>query len=330
LIHAKQLDASVEANYHYIQFIVLINQSEIRMNVTIRHLRAAAGVARYRSFRRAAEAVHLSQPALSLAISELEETLGVVLFDRTSRSVATTELGESFIQGAVRLLADFDGLIGEIGDIAQSRRGKLVVSCVSSIAGRIMPLALQACSERYPQVQVTVRDDVALQVLSAVRSREADFGLTIVPADMSEDMTFEAMHVDRFHFVCPKGHRLASRRNVAWKELDGENLISLSTNSGTHQMVNDMLASMAVEPARNTAVSHLSTVHGMLEVGFGVAVLPEIALPVAGHPTLVSKPLVKPELSRTIGSYQRRDRSLSPAASAFLGVVKDVFNGLSR
>lgn len=300
------------------------------MNVTLRHLRAAVGVAQYSSFRRAAEAVHLSQPALSLAISELEETLGVVLFDRTSRSVATTEVGEAFIKGAMRLLGDFDALIGEIGDIAQSRRGKVVVSCVSSIAGRIMPLALQACARRFPQVDVSIRDDVALQVLSAVRSREADFGLTIVPAELGQDMLFEAMHVDRFHFVCPHNHRLAGQNQVTWNQLNGENLVSLSTNSGIHQMVQEMLLRQAVEPARITPVSHLSTVHGMLEMGFGVAVLPEIALPVAGHPTLVSRPLVEPELSRTIGAYRRRDRSLSPAAAAFLNVVRDVFRDLSK
>lgn len=299
------------------------------MNVTLRHLRAAVGVSQYRSFRRAAEAVHLSQPALSLAISELEVMLGVTLFDRTSRSVSVTEVGDAFINGAVRLLRDFDELIGEIGDIAQSGRGKVVVSCVSSIAGRFMPLALQACALRYPQVDVTIRDDVALQVLSAVRSRDADFGLTIVPAELGEDMVFEAMYEDQFHLVVPKGHRLARRRQVAWNELNGENLISLSTNSGTHQMVQGMLAAQNVEPAKNTPVSHLSTVHGMLEMGFGLAILPEIALPVAEHPTLVSMPLVAPEFSRTIGSYRRRDRSLSPAASAFLTVVRDVFNDLS-
>lgn len=299
------------------------------MNVTLRHLKAAVGVAQYRSFRRAAEAVHLSQPALSLAISELEEELGVMLFDRTSRSVATTEVGEAFVNGAIRLLGDFDELIGEIGDIAQSRRGKIVVSCVSSIAGRIMPLALRASSQQYPQVHVTIRDDVALQVLSAVRSREADFGLTIVPAQVGEDMLFEPMYEDRFHLVCPNDHRLARRRDVAWKELSGENLISLSTNSGTHQMVQEMLDDQHVEAAQSTPVSHLSTVHGMLETGFGVAILPEIALPVAGHPTLVSRPLTAPKFSRTIGAYRRRDRSLSPAASAFLGVVRDVFKSLS-
>lgn len=299
------------------------------MNITLRHLRAAVGVARHGSFRRAAESVHLSQPALSLAISELEKELGVVLFDRSSRSVAATDIGASFVEGATRVLRDFDQLIGEVGDIAQSRRGKVVVSCVSSIAGRIMPLALQACAERYPHVDVTVRDEVALQVLQAVRSREADFALTVSPAVVPGDMVFEAMHEDRFHLVCPLAHRLAAMAEVPWRALDGERLVTLSTNSGTHQIVYDALSHAGATPAHSTPVSHLSTVHGMLESGFGVAVLPVIALPVPGHPTLVSRPLVEPAMFRTIGAYSRRDRSLSPAAGALMEVVREVFASLS-
>ncbi|MDO9276953.1 MAG: LysR substrate-binding domain-containing protein [Polaromonas sp.] len=298
------------------------------MNVSLRQLRAAVGVAQHGSFRRAAEAVHLSQPALSLAISELEDALGVTLFDRTSRSVAVTEVGAFFVQGAIRVLSDFDQLLHDVSDVAQSRRGEVVVSCVSSIAGRIMPMALQNCAERYPQVDVTVHDDVAQQVLLAVRTREADFGITIAPGELAEGMVFEPLHEDRFHLVCQRNHPLAKRRWVAWSEIDGESLISLSTNSGTHQMIHDELVRQNIQTARRTPVSHLSTVHGMLEAGFGVAILPVIALPVPGHPTLLTLPLVQPEMSRSIGVYYRRDRSFSPAAKAFLDVVRSVLRSL--
>ena len=297
------------------------------MHVTLRHLRAAVSVAHHRTFRRAAEALHLSQPALSLAVSDLEEALGVTLFDRTSRSVSTTEVGASFVEGAERVLGDFDQLVQEFGHIAQSRRGRVVVSCVSSIAGRVLSVALKRCAERYPQIDVTVHDDVAQEVLSAVRNRTADYGLTVAPADPGEGMLFEPLHEDRFHLVCPKDHRLAKRRRVAWRDLDGENLISLSTTSGTHQTIRDELVRQQIAPARNTPVSHLSTVHGMLEAGYGIAVLPVIALPVPGHPTLVVKPLFEPELARVIGVYRRRDRSLSPAAHAFLETVKEALLG---
>jgi DNA-binding transcriptional LysR family regulator len=294
------------------------------MHVTLRHLRAAVAVARNGSFRRAAEAVHLSQPALSLAISELEGALGVSLFDRTSRSVAPTDIGAAFVQGAARVLADFDQLVQEVGDIAQSRRGRVVVSCVSSLAGRVMPRAIQACAQRYPQIEVVVQDDVAQQVLQAVHAREADFAMTTEPLVMGADVVFDAMQQDPFYIVCERTHRFARRRQVRWSELHGEPLIMLSTTSGSFQVVHDELVRQGIRPQRSTPVSHLSTVHGMLESGFGISALPKIALPVADHPTLVARPLVAPRLARTVGAYRRRDRALSPAAQTFLEVMREV------
>lgn len=318
------MDARLGAGYYFDYFIVLINCFEKLMYITLRHLRAAVGVAQYRSFRRAAEAVHLSQPALSLAISELESALGVALFDRTSRSVSVTEIGASFVQGAARVLADFEQLVTEVGDIAQSRRGRVVVSCVSSLAGRVLPRAIQACTARYPQVEVVVLDDVAQQVLASVRSRESDFALTIAPTTEHEETLFEPLHADPLHLVLERSHPLARRKQVRWRDLQGQPLVNLSTTSGTHQLVHSELQRQEVRPSRSTSVSHLSTVHGMLEAGFGMAVLPALALPVPEHPTLTARLLVAPPLARSIGTYRRRDRSLSPAALALLESIREV------
>ena len=298
------------------------------MHVTVRHLRAALAVAQRRSFRRAAEDLHVSQPALSLTIHELEVALGAVLFDRNSRSVSITELGQFFVQGASRVVADFDHLVQEVGDVARSKRGRVAVSCVSSVAGRVMPQAIQHCAIHYPGVEIVIHDDVATQVLELVRSGIADYALTIQPSTLGDGMLFEALLEDPFYVVCDQQHPLASRTQVPWKALDGESLIELSTSSGTHRMVREELARSHARPSRFTAVSHLSTVHGLLEAGFGVAVLPRIALPVEKHPTLVARPLVRPALSRTIGIYRRRDRSLAPAAQAFIESVRAVFTDL--
>jgi DNA-binding transcriptional LysR family regulator len=299
------------------------------MNISFRQLRAAVSIAEHGSFRRAAESLHLSQPALSLTIAELERALGVTLFDRTSRSVSATEMGNFFVQGAARVLSDLDRLVNDVTEVAQSRRGRVVVSCVSSIAGRVMPLALIECARRFPQVDVIVRDDVAQQVLSAVRTREADFGLTIEPAELPEETVFEALQKDRFHLACRRDHPLAKRRRVSWKDLNGHSLILLSTTSGIHRTIDDELVRQNIQLERQTPVSHLSTVHGMLESGFGVAVLPVLGLPVSKHPTLVTLPLTQPVLHRTIGIFRRKDRSFSPAAAALLDVLRSVLRSPS-
>lgn len=209
-------------------------------------LRAAVAVSRHLSFRRAAAEMHVSQPALSTSISELEQTLGLTLFDRTSRSVALTELGSTFIKRATRILEDVDRLL------------------------------------------------------------------------------FEPCMEDPFFFVCHRGHRLAQRSAVTWAELENEHLIALSTTSGMHRIVQGELLRRRVHITKSTPVTYLSTVHGMLEADFGVSILPSMALPVANHPLLVSVPLIKPGLSRTVGICRRRDRSPSPAAQGLMEVIHTV------
>ncbi len=296
------------------------------MNVTLRQLRAALAVAQHLSFRRAATAIHVSQPALSTTISELEQSLGITLFDRTSRSVVLTDGGAVFVQGAARILEDVDRLMLDTTGLVQSRRGRVIVSTVSSIAGRIMSRVMQLCAEKYPALEIEVRDDVATQVLVSVRAGEADFALTVKPERLDDDVQFEPCMEDPFFLVCPRSHHAAQKRSITWKELEGENMIALSTTSGMHQIVRDELLRKRVIVSKSTPVSHLSTVHGMLEAGFGVSVLPSIALPVPGHPSLVAVPLIKPQLSRTLGVYRRRDRSLSPAAQGLLEVIHTVLD----
>src|SRR5690606_31395740 len=242
-------------------------------------LRAAVAVSRHLSFRRAAAEMHVSQPALSTSISELEQTLGLTLFDRTSRSVALTELGSTFIKRATRILEDVDRLLLDTSSQVQSRQGRVVISAVSSIAGRLMSRAILLCGQKYPALEVEIRDDVATQVLQSVRSGDVDFAFTVEPGRLEDDLLFEPCMEDPFFFVCHRGHRLAQRSAVTWAELENEHLIALSTTSGMHRIVQGELLRRRVHITKSTPVTYLSTVHGMLEAGFGVSILPSMALP---------------------------------------------------
>jgi DNA-binding transcriptional LysR family regulator len=298
------------------------------MSVTLRQLRVAVAVADHLNFRRAAEAVHLSPPAVSAAIAELESALGITLFDRSSRDVRPSAAGEEFLQGAARLLADYDRLISDAARNTQARRGRVTVSCVASLAGRVMPLALTACSAQYPNLDMHVRDDVASQVLLSVRAGEADFGLGVQPEVGCSDITFTAHAQDPFFLLCSREHRLSGSRRISWKDLSGERLILPASGSGTWQIVSDQLVRSRVSLQGKTPVSHVSTVYGMVEAGYGVSVLPATALPAAGHPVLTAVPVHGPRLARTLGIYQRVDRSLSPAAQTAMRLVLEALNGV--
>lgn len=291
------------------------------MNVSIREFRAALAVLQHRNFSRAAHSLGVSQPALSVTIAELETRLGIPLFHRTTRSVQPTEIGKSFLANISRVLDDLDLVVRDAEDLSRSRRGRVIVTCLSSIAGRLMPRVIRACEERYPKLEIVIRDDVASRVLTAVSDGEADFSVT-GSLHIPSNLVSENLASDRLHVAFDRNHKFARRKEVTWKQLNGEVVIILATNSGVRALIDGVLATTNVQVKRYIEVSQLATIHGMLEERLGVSILPALALPIPRHPFLISRPLVAPVLARPIRLLWRRDRSLSPADHAFMDVLR--------
>jgi len=295
------------------------------MNVTLKQLRAVVALAQCGAFRRAAETMHVSPPALSIAIGELERSLGVSLFDRTSRSVRASDAGARFAISAQRILADVDQMLLEIGDIAAAKSGAVRIACVASIASRILPPVLLRAVKKYPSIDVRLLDDVGTNVVAAVKDRNCDFGLTTAPEVPDDELAFEPIHDDPFYLIFPKGHRLTGRRVVRWSDINGERLIGLSSSSGSFNVLDQQLRAQSIQPTHTLTISHLSVAHAMVEAGLGVCVLPEIAVPRRTSRSVGSAPLERPRVARSIVCCRLRDRSLSPAATAILSLIRDVF-----
>ena len=136
-------------------------------------------------------------------------------------------------------------------------------------------------------------------------------------------MVGELLLDDPFSLVVPRGHRFASQAAVAWRELEGEDLVVLAMTSGSRSLIDGALAAAGVQVRRYIAVAQLATVHGMLECDLGISVLPQLALPIEGHPKLVSRPLERPRVGRRIRILRRKDRPISPTAEALLAVLRD-------
>jgi DNA-binding transcriptional LysR family regulator len=313
---------------HTLKYIIRIDIFVFLMKTPERSLRAAVAVLHKRNFGRAADALGVSQPALSLTIADLEKRLGVPLFHRTTRMVQPTEIGEAFLGGVARVLDELDTMVRDVQDLGRSRRGRVVVTCLSSIAGRLMPQVIADCAARHSGLEIVIRDDVATRTLSAVANGETDYAITGM-LQIPDNLATEDLMSDPLHIAFDRKHRFRSRKKVTWKELDGEHLIVLATNSGVRAIIDGALTSAGVKLRRVTEASQLATVHGMLEAGMGVSVLPRLALPIHDHPSLEARPLGSPELARTIRLVWRRDRSLSPAAEAFAAVLRSTARSLS-
>jgi DNA-binding transcriptional LysR family regulator len=293
------------------------------INFDLGDLQAFAAVAELGNFGKAADAVHISQPAFSRRIEKLETALGVRLLDRSTRKVELTAVGRDFARKVRALLDDLDHTLLGIGEVAATRMGEVTVACVPSAAYYFMPSIITRYHAQFPKIRVKVYDAGANEVLAAVERGEADFGLNFIGSD-EVDMEFDTLWEEPFVAVCRRDHPLARRREVRWSELKDHDFMTVSRSSGNRLLMDLALANVADRPRAIYETHHVITLIGMVEAGLGVAAVPQLAAPGKDHPTIATLALVEPVVTRRIGLIRRRGRSLSPAAKQLYDLVAEL------
>ena len=299
------------------------------MNVGLRQLRAFLSVARRGSFTRAAEDVGLSQSALSLSVRQLENELGLKLLDRTTRQVQLTSVGQTLVATGSRLVDELDATLRELRDIGEQHRGQVVMACVPAVARSMMPKCVAYCSAKWPNVSLSIDDTAASDVIRKVGRGEVEFGIASGDISSSE-LHVQALMEDPFCLVCRRDDPLAKKRNVHWAKLAGRRLVMLSNTSGSRQVIEATLASAGTQVEVFLELAQPSSVLGMVEAGVGIAVVPELAAPRKDDTVLATLRLVKPEVNRTVLLLRRRDRSLSPAATAVWNALLHLYGGTGK
>jgi DNA-binding transcriptional LysR family regulator len=283
------------------------------INFNLNDLQAFRTVAELSSFRKAADALHVSQPAFSRRIEKLEDALGVKLLERTTRKVSLTAVGRDFDRKVQQLLDDLDHTLLGIRGVAGTRMGEVTIACVPSTVYYYLSQVVSRYHERYPKIRVKVFDASANEVLASVARSEADFGLNFI-GSQEPDIEFKPLLEERFVAACRRDHALAKKRKVSWAELGQHDFISVSKTSGNRLLLDQALAGVPGRPQAIYEAQHVTTMLGLVEAGLGVAAVPSLAMPGADHPLLVSVPLVDPIVTRKVGLIRRKGRQLAPAA----------------
>ena len=291
------------------------------INWNARDLQVFLALAQTLSFRRTAEQVHMSQPAVSGLITRLEVALGVRLFDRTTRSVQLTDAGQVFVERADSLVRQGDDAARAVRDVAELRVGKVVMAALPSLAATVVPLAFAKFATSYPDVQLQLIDCLSGPAFDLVRAGEVEFALTASNPAYA-DLDYLPLASDGFVLLMPPGHFLAqSRQPLPWAEVAGLTHISMPLPASVRQYANAALLAHNVLFEPRYEVEHLATINAMVVAGLGVAALPELAAVVAPAAGRIVRPLVLPDMLRPIGMVKRRGRPLSTAASTMLELL---------
>jgi LysR family carnitine catabolism transcriptional activator len=288
---------------------------------TLRQLEAFARVARLGSFARAAAELGLSPPALSQAISQLELGLGTTLIHRTTRSAHLTVDGEFLLPTAERVQSELDGALVSLKEGALTRRSRIAIGAVPSLAVGFLPPVMRSFGLRHPTIQVTPNDAPAEQLYRGVEAGQFDIALTSRLPDRP-GLTFSPLLQDRFHLVVRRDHPLASAPEVAWRALCDLPVIGFAAGTGTRVALLSELAQAGIDLRPVMELGLSTTILGMVEAGVGVATLTSFALPTAAHPSLTSCLLVEPVIHREIGILTSTQRPLPASAVALREAVR--------
>lgn len=295
----------------------------MQINLSMRDIDTTLVLGRTLNFRQAAAQLHLSQSALSTQVQRIEDALGVRLFDRTTRTVRLTAAGEVFMQQAASLQAAFRDAIAAVSGIASVEQGQVSVAALPSLAARLLPRVLMAYRQAHPQVALKVRDTLSGPAFDLVRAGEVDFALTAADPQQA-DLHYVPLMSDSFLLLIPEAHPLAKARGpLRWADTAGAEHVSMVHPSSVRQYTEWAFLQNRIRFTPAFEAEHLTTIVSMVECGFGVAALPEIAAGAVAQNGIVQRPLIGPVAERSIGLVTSRSRSLSPAAMALVQVLKE-------
>jgi len=297
------------------------------MNVTLKQLQAFVAVANARSFAEACTLVHLSQPALSIAIKNLEDTIGGKLLSRSTRSVSLTPEGAEFYPVAQRLLADWQRSVDDVHNMFALRRGKLDIASMPTFASSLLPGIIAQFHQKYADINVTVHDVIAESVVDMVREGRVELGITFDPGD-AQDLEFQSLFRDKFVAVLPRSHPLLDKNTLQWSDLQDYAYISLQRPSSIRLLIDQMLRNVDITLTPTFEAHQLATIGRMVSEGLGVSAVPALSsaqmLEMGGE----CRPITDPAITRKVGVITRRRHPLSVASEAMLTVISDwVRNG---
>lgn len=285
-------------------------------NIKLRQIEAFAAVARCEQFTLAADSLHITQPALSSLVRELEIALNIALFDRTTRKVRLTSAGATFLPIAERILGDVETIVSASNDLSALRQGHATIACSTVMAATELPAIIADFRSRYSGIRIIVRDAVEQDLADLVVQESVDIAIAteVEPDPMIEQLTISE---DKLMLFMRADDELASQAQATWRQVAGRNFVSLARSSPLRRLTDQTVGRLGLFFRTEYEVGFASTILAFVEAGCGLAILPSNALQLRPSDKIVAMPLVEPVVSRKICLMRHRQRPLSPAAAQF-------------
>ncbi len=296
-------------------------------DISLRQLEYVVAVADLLGFRRAAERCHVSQPALSAQIQQLEEVLGVKLFERDKRRVMLTQAGEELVARARRVLTEAGDILTTASRLCDPFSGNLRLGVIPTVAPYVLPEVVPALVKQYPRLRLRLREDKTESLVHALEEGRLDAALLALVPELG-DMEHAVIAEDPFVVAAPPGHTFAKKKQVQLRELDEENVLLLEDGHCFRGQALTLCTRVGAREVDYRATSLTTLAQMVMSGAAGITLLPALSVPIENRlGQLVVRPFADPAPSRTLALVWRPGYPRAEALRALAGTLRSVWPG---
>jgi DNA-binding transcriptional LysR family regulator len=293
----------------------------IESSVELHQLNCFLAVMEEGSFNRAATRLHKTQPAISYQVKQLEDELGQPLFYRGSRRITPTQAGQVLAAHAREVVEMLRRSREAVQRLSEGVAGEIRIGTVNSVGIYFLPDVLRAVREKYTRLHPTVLYRNSREIIEALLTNRVDLALVANPGP-DRRLRQETIVQERVSLVCGPSHPFFGRETIRPSELKGQQYVSLAAENPTGELVRSFLARLGVDMHPVVSTDNVETVKKMVEVGLGVAFLPDMVtsqdVVCQGQPEGLARVEVGPPLIRSIVLVTWKKPEMTAAVSAFV------------
>jgi len=294
------------------------------MRHSIDELTAFVAVVELNSFSAAAQKLHITQPALSRRIANIEDEVGETLLVRSKKKIEPTRIGARFYRVAKRLVIEFQSAAAELRTIKEDDTGQVSMSINMTWCSVVMPVIVDRFRSLYPNYTLNIHEGSSPFAVKKVYDGEVDLGVTHKPKRLY-GVDFEPMLSEEFVVACHRDHPLAALERIPATELKKHVWMRLLRDELFSSLDWIEFEGAANFPETLVNANHYATILRLVEHDLGATILPRMAIRQFEGRNIVLRPLAEPMIRRTVGLLTKQKRELSPAGEKLSGIVRDVF-----
>jgi DNA-binding transcriptional LysR family regulator len=282
------------------------------MNVTLKQIRAFLAIAEHGTFSRAALALHISQPALTRLMQELESSVELRLVERAPNGTRLTADGEEFRPVASQLVRGMEESLRDLKQRSKGIRGTVTIAVGTAFATAVMPSVIRQCRETHPGIKIILRDDNSAGIVQRVADGGADFGIGSLVGDLSK-LVVQPLMKASLGVIASSAH-FAIPATLSLSDLSNYPLIHHGSDTSIWHILNKDPAGAALADHSIAVATNLAAVLALVSEGIGIAIMSALGAsgPLSEHLTFT--PLCDEGMNRSIYLFSRNSAPLSRAA----------------